>query len=85
MNISNNITLNQTIGAAPAAQTDSVPRGEIAAIYDRYMESLNAFSAIVDILAECGSTTLDAGKLYWLLHRQEAYFNDTLSELEQFI
>ena len=49
------------------------------------MESLNAFSAIVDILAECGSTTLDAGKLYWLLHRQEACFNDTLSELEQFI
>ena len=79
MNISNNI--NQTADG----EVGLVPRGEIAAIYDRYMESLNAFSAIVDILAECGSTTLDAGKLYWLLHRQEACFNDTLSELEQFI
>ena len=83
MNISNNITLN--INQTADGEAGLVPRGEIAAIYDRYMESLNAFSAIVDILAECGSTTLDADKLYWLLHRQEAYFNDTLSELEQFI
>lgn len=83
MNISNNITLN--INQTADNEAGLVPRGEIAAIYDRYMESLNAFSAIVDILAECGSTTLDAGKLYWLLHRQEARFNDTLSELEQFI
>ena len=71
MNISNNITLN--INQTADNEAGLVPRGEIAAIYDRYMESLNAFSAIVDI------------KLYWLLHRQEAYFNDTLSELEQFI
>ena len=83
MNISNNITLN--INQTVDGEAGLVPRGEIAAIYDRYMESLNAFSAIVDILAECDSTTLDAGKLYWLLHRQEACFNDTLSELEQFI
>ena len=83
MNISNNITLN--INQTADGEADLVPRGEIAAIYDRYMESLNAFSAIVDILAECGSTTLDAGKLYWLLHKQELHFNDTLSELEQFI
>ena len=83
MNISNNITLN--INQTADNEAGLVPRGEIAAIYDRYMESLNAFSAIVDILAECGNTTLDAGKLYWLLHRQEACFNDTLSELEQFI
>lgn len=83
MNISNNITIN--LNQTADGEAGLVPRGEIAAIYDRYMESLNVFSAIVDILAECGSTTLDAGKLYWLLHRQEACFNDTLSELEQFI
>ena len=83
MNISNNITLN--LNQTADGEASLVPRNEIAAIYDRYMESLNAFSALVDILAECGSTTLDAGKLYWLLHRQEACFNDTLSELEQFI
>ena len=83
MNISNNITLN--INQTADGEAGLVPRSEIAAIYDRYIESLNAFSALVDILAECGSITLDAGKLYWLLHKQELHFNDTLSELEQFI
>ena len=83
MNISNNITLN--INQTADNEAGLVPRSEIAAIYDRYIESLNAFSALVDILAECGSTTLDASKLYWLLHKQEACFNDTLSDLEQFI
>ena len=83
MNISHNITLN--LNQTADSEAALVPRSEIAAVYDCYMENLNAFSAIVDILAECGSATLDAGKLYWLLHKQELHFNDTLSELEQFI
>ena len=55
------------------------------AVYDSLLEKINAFSGIVEILAECSGQNLDAGKLFFLLSQQEREFNDVLVQLERLI
>ena len=80
MNINSQIHINPTLSEQTHISIEDLSR-----LYDIFMTRLNAFSAINEILAECGSTSLDAGKLYFLLSNIETNFNDVLIEMEQML
>ena len=76
MNVQNTISISQTI-------KHGIERKAAVAVYDSLLEKINAFSGIVEILAECSGQNLDAGKLFFLLSQQEREFNDVLVQLER--
>lgn len=79
MNIQNQIHINQNFHLEDMRL---VSRHQVSKVYDKLMERLNALSAINEMLADCSSTSLDAGKLYFLFSQQEENLNEVLTDLE---
>ncbi|MDK4624578.1 hypothetical protein [Kingella kingae] len=79
MNIQNQIRINQNINLDDMGLAS---RHQVGKVYDKLMARLNALSAINEMLADCSSTRLDAGKLYFLFSQQEENLNEVLTDLE---
>lgn len=80
MNIQNSIHINQHIDLN---QLGAVSQRDVGRVYDSLMERVNALSAVVEMLADCQSQSLDAGKMYFLLSGFERDFNEVLVQMEE--